>query len=197
MLQSEALQILEQKISQCTLCKDLTEHRIANNGKTVPGTGNPNAKIFVLGEAPGADEEKSGQPFVGKAGRLLTSILEAAGWSREEVFIANILKCRPPNNRDPEKAEADNCRKFLEMQIKCVNPQWIICFGRIASINLLGLDPSTTIGSLRGEIHEYQGRKVIATYHPSYLLRQPSAKKSVWEDLQPVRQALQSPPATV
>jgi len=192
MLKSEALQILDQKIANCTLCQELSELRVASGWKTVPGVGNANADLFVLGEAPGQNEAEQGVPFVGKAGQLLTNILAAAGWTRDDVFIANILKCRPPGNRDPKPEEAANCRKFLDMQIKCVDPKWIICFGRIASVFLLGQEPDTTIGSLRGKTHEYEGRKVTCTYHPSYLLRQPSAKKSVWDDLQPAISALRS-----
>jgi len=192
MLKSQALQILEQKISACRLCQELAEYRDANQYKTVPGIGNPNARIMIIGEAPGQNEAEEGEPFVGKAGKLLTNIINAAGWQREDVFITNILKCRPPGNRDPQPDEAANCRKFLDLQIRCVNPEWILCFGRISSVFLLGKDVQTTIGSLRKEIHEYQGKKVICTYHPSYLLRQPAAKKDVWNDLQPVLLALQS-----
>lgn len=190
MLKSEALQILEQKISTCRLCTELAEYRDANNYKTVPGVGNPNAKIMLIGEAPGENEAIEGLPFIGKAGKLLTAIIEAAGWKREEIFIANVLKCRPPNNRDPQPDEAGNCRKFLDLQIRCVDPEWIVCFGRISSVYLLGKDIGTTIGSLRKTTHDYQGRKVICTYHPSYLLRNPAAKKDVWDDLQPVISAL-------
>ena len=188
----EALQILEQKIGKCRICSELAEYRDANDYKTVPGMGNSNAEIMVIGEAPGKNEAESGEPFIGKAGRLLTGILEAAGWRREDIFISNILKCRPPENRDPLKEEADNCRKFLDMQIRCIDPSWILCFGKIASVYLLGHEPDMTIGSLRGKTHSYQGRNVICTYHPSYLLRQPSAKKSVWEDIQPAICALHS-----
>lgn len=191
MLQSEALQILEQKIASCTKCSELCEYRKANQYKTVPGIGNSNAQVLVLGEAPGQNESEQGEPFIGKAGKLLTKILESAGWSRGEVFITNTIKCRPPGNRDPQPEEAANCRKFLEMQIRCINPEWIFCFGRIASVFLLGKEPTTTIGSLRGKIHKYEGRKVICTYHPSYLLRNPAAKKEVWNDLQPAIFALQ------
>lgn len=192
MKKSEALQILEQKIAGCTLCEELAEYRQAYNWKTVPGVGNPNADVMVIGEAPGKNEAEQGEPFVGRAGNLLDKILEAAGMPRPTVFIANILKCRPPDNRDPLPEEGANCRKFLDMQIKAIDPKWILCFGRISSVFLLGHDTNTTIGSLRGEVHDYQNRKVICTYHPSYLLRNPAAKKSVWEDLQPVVCALQS-----
>lgn len=190
MLKSEALQILDQKIRQCNLCQELSEYRQSTGGLYVPGVGNPNAEIMILGEAPGQQEQEQGEPFVGRAGKLLTNILLAANWKREELFITNILKCRPPGNRDPLPDEAANCRKFLDMQIRCVDPQWILCFGRIPSVFLLGLPVETTIGSLRKTVHNYQGKKVICTYHPSYLLRQPSAKKEVWDDLQPVIEAL-------
>ena len=197
MLQSEALQILDQKIATCRKCEELADYRDAESYMTVPGVGLPNADLMAIGEAPGKNEAEQGEPFVGKAGNLLTAILKAAGWTREQVFITNILKCRPPGNRDPEKMEADNCRQFLDMQIRCINPKWILCFGRIASVFLLGKDSDTTIGSLRGEVHEFEGRKVICTYHPSYLLRQPSAKKDVWNDLQPAIFALQPNSKTV
>ncbi len=187
MLQSEALALISEKICQCNKCEELSAYRLAQNGKYVPGEGMPNARILILGEAPGQHEQEQGRPFIGKAGRLLTNIIEACGWKREELFITNILKCRPPDNRDPEKQEADNCRPFLDAQIRVINPEWILCFGRIASINLLGARPERTMGSFRHEIHDYQGRKVICTYHPSYLLRNPKAKEDVWADLQPVR----------
>lgn len=186
MNKSEALQIIADKVSTCTLCAELAENRKLCNGKTVPGEGNPDAEILVLGEGPGKDEESTGRPFVGKAGKLLDKILQAAGFPREQVFVCNIVKCRPPNNREPMPEEANNCRKFLDLQIKCINPNWIICFGKTASVYLLGLDTDTTIGSLRGKIHNHQSRKVIATYHPSYALRQPSAKEEIWRDLQPI-----------
>jgi DNA polymerase len=150
MKKSEALELLGQKIAACTRCQELTEWRTSSGWKTVPGVGNPNADLLILGEAPGADEAKQGIPFVGRAGQLLTKILEAAGWSRDDVFICNILKCRPPGNRDPLPKEAANCQEFLSLQIKCIDPKWIICFGRIASVYLLGHPPETTIASLRG-----------------------------------------------
>lgn len=192
MLKSKALQLLEQKINNCTKCEGLSCYRTENNYKHVPGVGNPNARVVVIGEAPGENEAKQGIPFVGKAGNLLTNILAAAGFPRESVFITNTIKCRPPGNRDPEQQEMDNCRKFLEMQIRAISPEWIICFGRVASLSLLGKEPDTTIGSLRGDVHDYNGIKVICTYHPSYLLRTPDAKSDVWEDLQPVIVALRS-----
>lgn len=169
MKKSEAFQILGQKIATCIKCTELTEYRQENNYLTAPGIGNPNARIMVVGEAPGEEEAKQGVPFVGKAGKLLTKILEACGWMRDDIYIANILKCRPPGNREPTSGEAANCRPFLDLQIKLVDPQWILCFGRTASIYLLGADPDSSMGSFRGRIHEYQGRKVLCTYHPSFL----------------------------
>lgn len=186
MLQSQALKILADRISNCEKCEELTSYRKANNYLTVPGIGNFNAKIMILGEAPGANEAIKGEPFIGKAGKLLTNILENVGIKREHVFITNTVKCRPPDNRDPKPDEVVNCRGFLELQIRCINPEWIICFGRIASIYLLGKDQTTPMASMRNQTHDFQGRKVICTYHPSYLLRNPSAKKFVQEDLQPV-----------
>lgn len=185
MQKSEGLQILERKIAACIKCKELVEYRQTYQWKTVPGVGNPNARIMVIGEAPGENEAKQGEPFVGKAGKLLTTILEKAGMPRETVFITNILKCRPPGNRDPMKEEADNCRKFLDLQITCIDPEWILCFGRIASVFLLDCPPDTSMGDMRGQ-HFYEDKKVICTYHPSYALRQPSAKAEIWADLQPL-----------
>ena len=186
MLKSEALVLLNQKIFQCNKCPELVAQRQSTNSKYVPGSGNPSAQILVIGEAPGAEEEKQGLPFVGKAGNLLTNILKAAGIERDQIFITNTVKCRPTANRDPLPCEAKNCRPFLDMQIKIINPKWIICFGRIASMYLLGKDENAKMAELRIAKHEYQGRKVICTYHPSYLLRTPSAKSLVWDDLQPI-----------
>ncbi len=186
MLKSEALKLLNDKILTCTKCAELSQYRLDNSYKIVPGTGNPSAKIMVIGEAPGQNEAEQGLPFIGKAGNLLTNILNAAGWTREEVFISNTIKCRPPGNRDPQPEEASNCRPFLEMQIQIIDPLWILCVGKIASIYLLGKDPDTKIGDLRGETHNYLGKKVICTYHPSYLLRNPKAKEEVWKDIQPI-----------
>jgi uracil-DNA glycosylase family 4 len=185
--QSSVLKIIADKIAGCHRCSELSEYREANCGKTVPGEGNPNADLMIIGEAPGADEAEQGRPFVGRAGKLLDSIIEAAGWKREELFIANILKCRPPGNRVPTDEEAANCRQYLDFQIKAVNPNRILCLGKTASRFLLGKGEEVTMGSMRGE-HEYQGRKVICSYHPSYLLRNPEAKADLWHDIQPFRE---------
>lgn len=189
MMKSQALQVIADCVSKCTTCNELTTYRDENKYKTVPGVGNPNADLFCLGEAPGEDEALSGEPFVGRAGKLLTSILEAAGFRREDVFIANILKCRPPQNRVPTNEEAKNCRKFLDLQLKCVNPKWILCLGKTATVHLLGKPEDATMGSLRG-VHQFGPYKVVATYHPSYLLRTPTAKQEVWKDIQPILQEL-------
>lgn len=191
MLKSEGLNIICKKIADCRLCTELVELRDQFEYLTVPGEGNPNAPLMILGEAPGEDEAKSGRPFVGRAGKLLDNIIQAAGWNRADVYICNILKCRPPKNRVPTSEEASNCRKFLDMQIKLVNPQWILCLGKTATTYLLGITEEKTMGQLRGT-HTFQGRNVIATYHPSYLLRTPSAKSDVWGDIQPIISALQS-----
>lgn len=186
MKQSEALKVLGHKVAACEKCSELFEYRKACEYKTVLGAGNPNAEIMFVGEAPGQNEAEQGEPFVGKAGNLLTNIIKSAlNMTREEVYIANILKCRPPNNRDPLPEEAKNCQAFLSLQIKVIQPKWIVCLGKYASHYMLKKDPSTSMGSMRG-LHEIEGRKVICTYHPSYLLRNPSAKSQVAEDLFPL-----------
>ena len=189
MLKSEVLSILSQKISDCTLCEELTDDRKAWGYHTVPGEGAPNARLMIIGESPGKDEAEQGKPFVGPSGRLLNKIIQAAGWKREDIFIANILKCRPPNNRDPLPLEAANCRRFLDIQIRCVDPEAILCLGRIACLYLLGRSPESRMASLRG-IHDYQGRMVVCSFHPSYLLRNPPAKADLWEDIQPLIEKL-------
>lgn len=196
MLKRQALQLLEEKIQACNKCEELSEYRTSNGYKYVPGAGDPSAQVMFVGEAPGENEAKQGVPFCGKAGNLLTNIIKAAKWKREDVFIANTLKCRPPNNRDPEPCEVENCRKFLDLQIKVIDPKYIICLGRIASVNLLGKDLDTPLSDLRGRFHEYNGRKVVCTYHPAYVLhtqdpiRQIEAKRSIWCDVSLVVAAL-------
>lgn len=192
MKQSEALTVIGNAISRCNLCIELSEYRTANNYHHVPGEGAPNADLMFLGEGPGEDEAESGRPFVGKAGKLLDKIITAAGFRRDQVFILNIVKCRPPGNRVPTEEEAKNCRKFLEMQIQIVNPKWIICLGKTAAINLLGYSEKMTVNNLRGQ-HEYEGRHVICTFHPSFLLRPGNewAKSELWEDIKPAIAALQ------
>ena len=151
--------------------------------QTVFGTGSPQARWLVIGEAPGADEDRQGEPFVGRAGQFLTEMLRAVGLSREQVFIANILKCRPPENRDPKPEEAKSCENYLQRQIDLIRPGLILAVGRIAAQNLLQVD--TPIGKLRGEAHEYGPARipVVVTYHPAYLLRSPGQKARSWDDL--------------
>lgn len=169
---------LESAVKACTLCG-----LHATRTQTVFGVGNRRAEWMVIGEAPGADEDAQGEPFVGRAGQLLNSMLKACGQKREEVFIANILKCRPPQNRDPTPDEAACCTPYLHRQIELVNPKLILCVGRIAAQNLLNTD--TPIGKLRGKVHRLgvRQRPVVVTYHPAYLLRSPGEKRRAWEDL--------------
>ncbi|MEX0716384.1 MAG: uracil-DNA glycosylase [Planctomycetaceae bacterium] len=164
-------------VAQCRMCRELAESRT----QTVFGVGDPEARILFIGEAPGADEDRQGEPFVGKAGRLLDDIIKACKLTREEIYICNILKCRPPGNRNPTDVEAAACRPFLDAQIAIVDPDYIVCWGAIAARNLLGT--TEPIGKLRGRFHEHGRAKVLCTYHPSYLLRNPPSKKDVWEDM--------------
>ncbi|MEM8679324.1 MAG: uracil-DNA glycosylase [Planctomycetota bacterium] len=175
---SGELATLCQQVAQCTRCSELASQRT----NTVFGVGNPQARLCFLGEAPGADEDRLGEPFVGRAGQLLDKILEACTLSRDDVYILNILKCRPPGNRNPLPDEVDNCREFFEAQIRLINPEFICCLGAVAATNLL--DTKQSIGKLRGRLHDWQGIRVLATYHPAYLLRNPPAKKEVWKDMQ-------------
>ena len=168
---------LEAAVKVCTACG-----LRAGCTQTVFGVGDRHAEWMVIGEAPGADEDKQGEPFVGRAGQLLNSMLAAIGLKREHTYIANILKCRPPNNRDPKPEEAQLCRPFLERQIALIRPKLILAVGRIAAQNLLNTD--TPIGKLRGRVHEVNGIPVVVTYHPAYLLRSPGEKRKAWVDLQ-------------
>jgi uracil-DNA glycosylase family 4 len=152
------------------------------------GVGNPKAALVFVGEAPGADEDREGEPFVGRAGQLLTKIIEAMGLARRDVYICNILKCRPPGNRDPEAPEIAACEPFLIKQLQAIAPQAICALGTFAAQTLLKKD--IPISSLRGRFHTYSGIKVMPTYHPAYLLRNPSAKKMVWEDVQMIMNEL-------
>ncbi len=169
---------LEAEVAACTRCA-LHQTRT----RTVFGTGSHQARWLVIGEAPGADEDRQGEPFVGRAGQLLTEMLLAVGLSREQVFIANILKCRPPENRDPKPEEAKSCEDYLLRQIDLIQPGLILAVGRIAAQNLLQVD--TPIGKLRGQTHEYGPARipVVVTYHPAYLLRSPGQKARSWDDL--------------
>jgi DNA polymerase len=163
-------------VRECTLCG-----LCATRTQTVFGTGDVRARLMVIGEAPGAEEDRQGEPFVGRAGQLLNSMLRAAGFERPQVYIANILKCRPPQNRDPDTEETDRCLPYLLRQIELVNPAVILCLGRIAAQRLLERDD--TIARMRGRIHRLGQRPVVVTYHPAYLLRSPTEKRKSWEDL--------------
>ena len=169
---------LESKVASCTLC-ELHSSRT----RTVFGVGAENADWLIIGEAPGQDEDEQGEPFVGRAGKLLTQMLRAIGLQREQVYIANILKCRPPDNRDPKAQEVVCCEPYLYRQITLLQPKIILAVGRIAAQNLLKVD--TPIGKLRGIVHTLGETSIplIATYHPAYLLRSPAEKRKAWQDL--------------
>ena len=167
---------LRSSVASCVRC-ELAKSRT----QTVFGVGHPDADWMIIGEAPGAEEDRRGEPFVGRAGKLLDEMLRAVGQAREQVFIANILKCRPPKNRDPKTDEAAACRSHLERQIALVNPRIILAVGRVAAQNLLGSD--APVGRLRGRLHDLDGIPLVVTYHPAYLLRSPSQKKKSWDDL--------------
>jgi uracil-DNA glycosylase family 4 len=172
-----ALAVIEEQVCQCVRCPVLVKNRT----KTVFGVGNPHARVVFFGEAPGADEDRTGEPFVGRAGQLLTKIIEACTWKREDVYIMNVIKCRPPENRKPEDDEVENCAEYRLAQFDIIRPEYIVCLGATAAQALLG--KTWSIGKLRGKFHEWNGIKVLATYHPAYLLRNPEAKKDVWEDM--------------
>jgi DNA polymerase len=184
--QAAALTAIRADIGDCTRCKLHTLGR----RQVVFGVGNPNADLMFVGEAPGADEDIQGEPFVGRAGQLLTKIIEAIGLSRSDVYIANVIKCRPPQNRNPEQDEVDTCERFLFRQVDVIQPKVIVALGTFAARALLRtLDP---ISRLRGRVFEYRGAKLIPTFHPAYLLRNPSSKREVWEDMKLVRSLLSS-----
>jgi uracil-DNA glycosylase family 4 len=183
---------LESTVSACTQCS-LHQTR----SQTVFGVGDQNAQWMIIGEAPGADEDRQGEPFVGKAGQLLNEMLRAVGLSRQQVYITNILKCRPPNNRNPNAEEVASCLDFLRQQVALVRPQLILAVGRIAAQSLLNDDQP--VGRLRGRTHHFgeQGYTVpvIVTYHPAYLLRSPGQKRKAWEDLCLARSLIEAPAA--
>jgi uracil-DNA glycosylase family 4 len=171
------LEVIQQQVTGCTRCDELA----CNRTQTVFGVGDPHARLCFLGEAPGADEDRLGEPFVGRAGQLLTKIIEACRMKREDVYILNMIKCRPPGNRNPLPDELTNCRGYLERQFDVIRPEFICCLGAVAAQNLLGT--TVSIGKLRGKFHSYRGMKVVCTYHPAFLLRSPSFKKETWEDM--------------
>ena len=177
------LDALRDVVAACTRCR-LCEGRT----QTVFGVGHPAARWFVVGEAPGADEDRLGEPFVGRAGQLLNAMLAAVGLPRESVYIANVLKCRPPGNRDPQAIEVESCIGYLRRQIELVRPDLVLCVGRIAAQNLLGTDAA--LAKLRGQVHRLDGvpAPVVVTYHPAYLLRTPADKRKAWADLKFARE---------
>lgn len=174
---------LKARVAACARCS-----LSATRTQTVFGVGNPRAEWLIVGEAPGAEEDRQGEPFVGRAGQLLNSMLRAIGLAREQVFIANVLKCRPPGNRDPAAAEAHECLPYLERQIELLQPKILLAVGRISAQNLLRTE--VTLGRLRQQVHRFGRTQVplVVTYHPAYLLRTPVDKRKAWEDLKFARE---------
>jgi DNA polymerase len=178
-LSSDTLSVIREDLGECTRCK---LHKTRN--KIVFGDGSGKAKLVFVGEGPGADEDRQGLPFVGRAGKLLTQMIEAMGLQRSEVYICNVVKCRPPENRQPEKDEVAACSPFLFRQLDVLQPKAIVCLGSTAAQTLL--QTNRGISQFRGEWLDFRGHKMMATYHPAYLLRNPAAKGEVWKDLQKV-----------
>lgn len=168
---------LAAEVAGCHRCESLATCR----RNTVFGEGDPEARICFFGEAPGQEEDATGRPFVGASGQLLTRMIEACTLSREQVYILNTIKCRPPNNRNPDVSERENCRAFYEAQFRTIRPEYIVCLGLVAAQTLL--NTTLSIGRMRGRFHRYHDSKVLVTYHPSYLLRTPAAKREAWNDL--------------
>jgi uracil-DNA glycosylase len=184
-----ALKLIRQDIGDCTRCR-LYKGRT----KVVFGVGNVNAELMFVGEGPGADEDAQGEPFVGRAGQLLNNMISAMGLKRQDVYIANVVKCRPPGNRTPEKDECDTCSPFLMRQIDVIRPKVIVALGAVAAKNLLAVNDS--MANLRGRWYDFRESRLLVTYHPAYLLRDPRQKKEAWKDLQMVMKYLGlKPPA--
>jgi len=181
----DSLDAILADLKDCRRCKLAPTRR-----NIVFGSGNPKAALMFVGEAPGADEDEQGLPFVGRAGQLLTKIIESVGIDRKDVFICNIVKCRPPGNRNPEKDEIEACREFVFRQVAVVNPRIICALGAFGAQTLL--QTTEQIGKLRGRLYDYRGVKLAATFHPAYLLRNPYEKRKVWEDMRIIRQYLDS-----
>lgn len=177
------LDVIRAEVAACRSC-DLCRTRT----QTVFGVGDPETRLLFVGEGPGADEDRQGEPFVGRAGRLLNDIIKAMGIRREQVYIANVVKCRPPENRVPNAGEVGSCIGFLERQIEILAPEVIVTLGSVATKALLGVEAS--MGRLRGRFHTYKGIPLMPTYHPAYLLRNPAEKRKVWEDIQIVMERL-------
>jgi uracil-DNA glycosylase family 4 len=181
---SSALRLIREDIGDCTRC------RLHKQGRKqiVFGVGNPRAELMFIGEAPGADEDEKGEPFVGRAGQLLNNMIKAMGLSREAIYIANIIKCRPPGNRTPERDECETCSPFLMRQIEAIGPKAIVALGAVAAKTLLAVN--APMSELRGRWYDFRGTKLAVTYHPAFLLRDPRQKKEAWKDLQMVMQEL-------
>jgi uracil-DNA glycosylase family 4 len=179
----ERLIVIREDLGDCTRCK-----LHARRTHLVFGVGNPAADLMFVGEAPGRDEDLRGEPFVGRAGKLLTKIIESIDLRREDVYIANVIKCRPPDNRNPESEEIATCEPFLFAQIDAINPKVIVGLGSFAVRTLLGVE--VAISKVRGQVQDYRGAKFIPTFHPAYLLRSPDKKREVWEDMKRVRDIL-------
>jgi DNA polymerase len=180
---AQGLKVIREEIGDCQRC------RLAGGRKNIVfGVGNPQAHLVFVGEAPGADEDEQGEPFVGKAGQLLTKMIEAMGYGRDDVYICNVIKCRPPGNRNPEPDEVAACEPFLKKQLAALRPRVIVALGKFAAQCLLRDD--TPISRLRGNFRTYEGITLMPTFHPAYLLRDPSKKKEAWTDLKAVNAAL-------
>ena len=182
--QGDLLSELEQIVTACVKCR-LAKSRT----QVVYGVGSPNADLMFIGEAPGRDEDIQGKPFVGRAGQLLTDIIKAMKLTRDDVYIANVIKCRPPENRNPEQDELDACRPHIRRQIEIIRPKVIVTLGRFALQSLM--EKGYAVSSVRGQWLDYNGIRVMPTYHPAYLLRTPAAKKDVWADMKKVMAALE------
>ncbi len=178
-VENDTLDRIRADIGDCTRCK---LHK--SRSRIVFGDGNPHAELALVGEGPGEEEDRQGLPFVGRAGKLLTQMIEAMGLERKQVYICNVVKCRPPSNRTPEKDEMSTCGPFLERQLMVIRPKLIVCLGSVAAQALLGT--GEPMGRIRGKWFDWRGMKLLPTYHPAYLLRNPNAKGIVWEDLQKV-----------
>ena len=181
---AQGLRAIREDIGDCTRC------RLAKQGRKqiVFGVGNPRAELMFIGEAPGADEDQQGEPFVGRAGQLLNNMIKAMGLRREDVYIANIIKCRPPGNRTPERDECETCSPFLMRQIATIKPKAMVALGAVAAKTLLAINAPMT--ELRGKWYDFRGTKLAVTYHPAFLLRDPRQKKEAWKDLQMVMKDL-------
>ena len=185
MIRLKQFKALEKKTLKCTLCS-LSETR----NKVVFGDGNPNALLMFIGEGPGADEDRLGKPFVGRAGKLLDKILAAMNLKRSEVYIGNIIKCRPPENRNPLPNEAESCLPYIKKQIELIQPVVLIALGKVAAVHLLGINPNASVKSIRERIYNYKGTPMVVTYHPAALLRTSAWKAPVWKDMQMVMKLL-------